>query len=372
MIKRQTSLSANIVQFCRYLRSHGYAISPEEEALALRAMAEIDLGMQSEFKDTLQAVLCRSVQQIEQFSSLFHKYWKELDKATDSKIKDVAQQKNKQQAQKASFDSLKAWLNGNRQTEETTTASYSLEEVLTRKDFSTVLADELDELLHCIQEVSHTVANRIHRRYQKTHQNRMFDLRQTLRKNMRRGGELVELAHRKPRKNRLKIVILADVSQSMDLYSKFLIQFLYAFQRVYRNIETFVFSTDLFRITQDLRSRNFQDAMKLLSESHAGWSGGTQIGQCLSSFSEQYIRLVDKQTVVIIMSDGWDTGDTNLIAENMEKIHLKARKTIWLNPLAGNANFEPKVQGMQAALPYIDTFASVHNVESLRKLGKWL
>ena len=201
----------------------------------------------------------------------------------------------------------------------------------------------------------------------------MPDLRQTLRKNLRCGGELLDIVHRKPKRNRVKLVLLCDVSRSMELYSVFLIQFMYAFQQVYRRMETFVFSTSLKRITPVLKQKNFREALHLLGSEKSGWAGGTRIGESLDAFVKDYAKkLVDSKTIVIILSDGWDTGNIDALKKNMEYIHNKSKKLIWLNPLAGYSAYRPDVAGMKAAMPYIDAFAPVHNAESLRRLGKLL
>ena len=374
MIQRHTSLSRNVLAFCGFLRNHSFVIGPEEEAIALRALTCVPLYEPVLFKDALRATLVRNVQELVKFEQLFTQYWQELDKALDSKIKDDERQRNRRQngQQDAAFNALKSWLYGNKPEEETEIATYSTHEGLSKQDFSAIPTEDLAEIMQRIREMARTLAKRVNRRYQKSRSINRFDLRNTLRKNLRRGGEMLELAYQKPKKNRIKLVILCDVSKSMDLYSAFLIQFVYAFQTVYRRIETFVFSTSLHRISGELRQRSFEDAMRQLSETTTGWSGGTQIGQCLQTFVEDYGKLVDSHTIVLILSDGWDTGNTEILAESMERLHQKARKIIWLNPLAGNPTFRPTVQGMQAAMPFVDVFAPVHNVESLRNVGKWL
>jgi uncharacterized protein with von Willebrand factor type A (vWA) domain len=143
----------------------------------------------------------------------------------------------------------------------------------------------------------------------------------------------------------------------------------YAFQSNYRRIEAFAFSTQLYRVTPALRQRDFKSALEEVALQVSGWSGGTKIGGSLHQFYRQYgNRLLNRQTVVIIMSDGWDTGDIAQLENTMRRIQHKAAKVIWLNPLAGSARYEPKTQGMQAAMPYIDVFAPGHSVESLRQL----
>ena len=372
MITRQTSLSKNIVQFCRFLRQKGFAVTIEEETLSLQALQYIDYNNNGIFLQTLKATLCHSKSQLDEFDNLFHEYWKELDKAVDAKTKEDPKKKTGFQ-QQASYKAINKWLhgNGNKETEET--ATYSIQETLLRKDFSAVPEDEVDELMQTIKTIAKRLAAKTNRRYEFSYKMDMPDLRKTLRRNLRRGGELLDIVHRKPKLNRIKLVLLCDVSRSMELYSAFLIQFMYAFQQVYKRMETFVFSTSLKRITSLLKQRNFQEAMQLLSNENNGWSGGTRIGESLNAFVNEYgKKLIDSKTIVIILSDGWDTGNIELIKNNMEFIHAKAKKLIWLNPLAGFEDYKPHVSAMKAALPFIDVFAPVHNAESLKKLGRWL
>jgi uncharacterized protein with von Willebrand factor type A (vWA) domain len=373
MITRQTSLSKNIVQFCRFLRQKSFALSPEEEATALDAMQFIDYSERTVFSLALKSVLCRSRNELNEFDNLFNEYWIELAKAIDSKVKTEAKPVLKPGTRDASFKSLKSWLNGSRNEEIEQTASYSIGENISQKDFSAVPADELDELMRSIKALSKRLAAHLNRRYQKSDKVKLPDLRRTLRKNMRHGGELIEIAFRKPKRNRTKLVVLCDVSKSMDLYTLFLLQFMFAFQHVFNRIETFAFSTSLQYITNLLKQNDFTSALRLLSAQNNSWSGGTRIGESLNSFIKEYApRVLDKRAIVIILSDGWDTGEIPLLEQSMELIHNRSKKVIWLNPLAGYSSYRHDVAGMQAAMPYVDVFAPVHNVDSLRKLVKWL
>ncbi len=372
LITRKLTLPENIVSFCRFLRESGLSIGPDDEATALLALGYVDIGLREDFRLAFRTTFCRRAADLPLFDRLFAQYWKELDTAVDAKRKDDPNQQRPVSSPQPSFNQLKSWLFGNEPTDETELTTYSTQEALAQQDFSLVPADDLPELMQRIRELSLTLARRANRRHQKTTTVRQFDLRQTLRKNLRRGGELVELAYKKPRKNRLKVVILADVSQSMDLYSTFLIQFMYAFQTVFRRIETFAFSTNLYRITPALKNRPFADAIKHLSQTVTGWGGGTKIGGSLQEFTHSYLTLVDSQTLVIILSDGWDTGDVELLTDSLSRIKAKARKLVWLNPLAGNPAFRPTVSAMEAAMPFLDVFAPVHNIESLKAVGKWL
>lgn len=372
MITRQTSLSRNIVQFCRFLRQKGFSVTIEEETLSLQALQFINYNNNEVFKQALKATLCRNKSQLDEFDNLFQEYWKELNKAVDVKLKEEPKVKPNYQ-QQASYKALKKWLHGNGNNETEETATYSMQENLSKRDFSTVPEDEVEEIMQTIKSIAKRLAAKTNRRYELSPKTDMPDLRKTLRKNLRRGGELLDIVHRRPKQNRVKLVLLCDVSRSMELYSAFLIQFMYAFQQVYRRMETFVFSTSLKRITSLLKQKNFHEAMQQLSHENNGWSGGTRIGESLDVFVKEYgKKMIDSKTFVIILSDGWDTGNIDLIKKNMEFIHSKSKKLIWLNPLAGFEDYKPHVAAMKAALPFIDVFAPAHNAESLRRLGRWL
>ena len=372
MIIRQTSLSKNIVQFCRFLRQKGFIVGMEEEAATLQALQYIDYTSNTIFLLALQTILCRSKTQLDEFDNLFHEYWKDLEKAVDAKKKDDINHVKPYQ-HGASFKSLKTWLHGNRNDDTEETATYSIQESLSQRDFTAVPEEEMDELMQTIKALSKRLAARTNRRYEPSRKIDMPDLRQTLRRNLRCGGELLDIVHRKPKRNRVKIVLLCDISKSMELYAVFLIQFMYAFQQVYRRMETFVFSTSLTRITPVLKQKNFSEALHLLGSEKSGWAGGTRIGESLDVFVKDYSKkMVDSKTIFIILSDGWDTGNIDVLKKNMEYIHNKSKKLIWLNPLAGYSAYRPDVAAMKAAMPYIDAFAAVHNAESLRRLGKLL
>ena len=379
LITRKTELSAHIVAFCRYIRTQGFQAGPAEQADALSALEILSLSDPDIFRLTLKAVLVKNLKQWHIFDALYQEYWDHLSKAVDSKVKqrkEPEEKKNKPTPKKEdvpSLQSLKSWLHGNKESEEIATATYSQAKSQMQKDFSEFTQDELQEVMQILAKIAKSLATRYQRRYQATKQQMLFDFRRTMRQNMRRGGEILDIAYRKHKIRRLKLIMLCDVSKSMDLYSRFLVQFIYAFQYAYRHIETFVFSTSLHHISEQLREKNFGEALAALSDEVPEWSGGTRIGESLHAFVQQYAaKMLDERTIVLIMSDGWDTGDVDLMAESMKKIHRQAGNIIWLNPLAGSSTFKPTVRGMQAALPYIDIFASVHNLESLKKLMIYL
>jgi hypothetical protein len=158
----------------------------------------------------------------------------------------------------------------------------------------------------------------------------------------------------------------------MDLYSQILLQFAYGLQNSFARVETFVFSTKIERITGHLRNNTYRHALKRLGANIRGWSGGTLIGASVAAFNSGWPKLVDKRSVVIILSDGWDTGEPEELGAALSDLKRRAGKLIWLNPLLGSPAYQPLVRGMQAALPHIDAFAPLHNLASLRALERHL
>ena len=375
-VLRRTSLTEHIISFCRYLRGYGYIIGPDNQSDALLALTLLPINSWDDLCDALKLALPKNKKQVAEFDKLFYDYWHELDKAVDSKIKSSVkpgQQSSAFPEKKPSFDALKNWLYGKSGKEQYETAFYSDYVRLNQKDFSTFTDDELWELRHIIRKIAKSIVNRKMRRFVATTAHKNLDLRRILRNNLKRGGEMMDLYHKKPKETDLQMVILCDVSKSMELYSRFLIQFLYAFQHVYSRIETFLFNTSLYHVSGQLGSKNFDLALNALTKSTGHWAGGTKIGKSLHAFIQDYSdQHLNNKTVVVIVSDGWDTGDIRLLEESMQKIYRASGKLIWLNPLAGVPDFEPVVAGMKSAIPYIDILAPVHNLESLKKLPGYL
>ncbi|HCV85115.1 MAG TPA: VWA containing CoxE family protein [Deltaproteobacteria bacterium] len=371
--------SANVVGFCRWLRRQGSSVSTPEQIDALRALDAIDLLEEENFYWSLRTTLAKSTREQEIFDEHFRHFWYVRDKVDQLSSRDQEEAEDPSviiddHLRKQKSLTINDWLNNvDQASEEQEAAGYSPFEVVTERDFSDFLAQDLDEVDRLINEIGKSLALRFSRRTKTSRQRGPLDLRRTMRSSLRRGGELLDLAHRERKRQKLKLVLLCDVSKSMDLYSRFLIQFLYAFQSVYRRIETFVFSTSLHRVTEFLQTGELEEALNLMAESVPDWSGGTKIGESFGEFVEHYaLSLLDQGTVVLIISDGWDTGDVELLGESMRIMKLRSRSVIWLNPLMGNPDYRPSTQGMQAALPYIDILASAHNLSSLRRLVRQL
>ena len=170
-----------------------------------------------------------------------------------------------------------------------------------------------------------------------------------------------------------RIVFLLDISGSMERYSRILLQFLYTVAWQLERVEVFVFSTRLTRITRQLHNRSIEVALADAGRAVHDWAGGTRIGDAIKQFNYQWARRVLNQgAVVLIVSDGWDRGEIDLLACEMARLQRSTSQVIWLNPLLGDVDYQPLVRGMQAALPYIDRFLPVHNLASLEQLASVL
>ena len=239
------------------------------------------------------------------------------------------------------------------------------------------LADVPDDDLLALEQISMRLFRRMSLRLSRRRKIRNLaervDLRRTIRRSIPRGGDPIVLAFRgrKPRKH--KLVIFLDVSGSMNSYSLFLVRFAYALQKYFKHVNTFLFSTNVVEITDLLRAKDLPDALRALSQRAAGWAGGTKIGDSLREFNRLHgRRLLSPNTVFIILSDGWDTGEPELLAGELRNTRRRVRRLIWLNPLLGLEEYAPVTRGMSAALPHVDVFAAAHNLESLLALEKYL
>lgn len=379
LVRRQTEISAHIVAFSRYLRGQGFAIGPDRESAALLALAQVPFDDENFFYLALRSVFPQTKKQLNEFDQLYGKYWKELAKAVDSKIKtqeeeskEKKKKKAKQDAQSA-FEALKNWLHGKNDNQEEELAAYSLGNVLEQKDFSTFTDDDLRESQQVIRLLVQKLRKTTNRRYKSAKKGGSLDLRKIISSNLRGSDEILNLYYRQPARNKIKLVLICDVSKSMDLYSRFFVQFMYAFQNLYQSIETFVFSTQLCRITEDLKEMDYEKALVNLSESVPSWSGGTDLGVAFKTFADNYaFRKLNSKTIVLIVSDGWDTGESTELSESMALIARKARRIYWLNPLANSPDYRPETKALKAILPHIDALLPAHNLDSLKKVVEQL
>lgn len=359
----------NVVTFCRALRERGLSVTPAEVVTAATVLQVIDTSDRDEVFLSLRSVLTTSVDDFPTFEELFETFWNrsprklvERDSGTTVRARNVSQPKGL-----AFFlENWSASVRGDAKSMKVPGASDT--DSRAQKDFTDFSHEELDQISQLARRIVKRLASKPSRRWQPVARGHRVNLRRSLRISLKTGGELIELAYKRRRAKRTKLVVICDVSGSMDMYSRLLLQFVYGLQNSFAKVESFVFATSLSRITGELKNKTYRRALDRLASNVQGWSGGTRIGASLANFNVQWLRRIDKRTVIIILSDGWDTGQPEQLAHALSKLKERAGRLVWLNPLLGNSGYQPLTRGMQAALPFINVFAPAHDLASLRAL----
>lgn len=251
--------------------------------------------------------------------------------------------------------------------------TYSQAELLRQKDFAQLTPDEIQAVYRLIETLDWTPAQRKTRRFKSGSGTRM-DFRRTFRDNLRFGGEMLLLRRRSPRYKPRPVIVLADVSGSMQDYSKILMHFVFSITAKFSHpVESFIFNTRLTRITPYITKPHFEHAMRAISTRVRNWSGGTRIGAALRTFNIDWAwRVNANNAVVLLISDGWDRGSPADLKREIAHLQRCAHQLIWLNPLLGSPDYQPLTRGMRAALPHIDRFLPAHNLASLEGLAEIL
>lgn len=370
-----------IVMFFTALHEAGLAVNPANLIDLCRCFEYIDISNKQDFYATARTTLVSNQADIERFDEIFAQFWQQPEKVmvstsersesdqvdSDKEEEDSKPKMQKQeQAQDEEGDDEMAH-------ETLSELAYSPNEVLMQKDLSEMSAVEIEKAREMIREFVSIIANYRSRRYVSDKKRARLDFRRMLRRNALFEQAGVHMAYKTRRIKKTKLVLLCDVSGSMERYSSFFIEFIYALKAELPDLEVAVFSTRMTIITELLKAKSVEESLDQVSEQVHDWAGGTNIGGCLREFNDRFARdMLHSRSVVIILSDGWDRGDAYLMREEMEHLHSRAHKLMWLNPLLGGADYQPICRGMQTALPYLDYFLPVHNLESLAQLARTL
>lgn len=357
-----------LVAFCRELRMNGVLVTPAEAVTAAVALQVIDTTDREEVFLSLRSIFTTSVDDFAIFAEVFKSFWNN-SRASTATTSTRLQATAPGQSSKGLAFFLEHWgssFNASAQPVKVPGASNT--HSTATKDFAEFTSDELEEVSRLARRVVRRLAKKPSRRWRPVRRGHRVNLRRSLRLSLKTGGELIELSYKERRPKRTKLFVICDVSGSMDLYSRLLLQFIYGLQNSFAKVESFVFATSLARITGELKNKTYKRALDRLSVNIRGWSGGTRIGASLATFNAQWLRRIDKRTVIIILSDGWDTDEPEALASALALLKRRAGRIIWLNPLLGSADYAPVTRGMRAAMPFINVFAPAHDLASLRAL----
>lgn len=382
------NLLHNLLLFGRLLRGLGMDINPGRMIDLVQALDHIQLGYKQDFYHACRSLLVHDKEDIPLFDQAFERFWRKPDSGWfDIGLTGSAQLKKKNELLitppplSKSDDLADSDTNKPEDDQEDAdlpqvleiTQTYSTKESLHQKDFADLTAEELTTIKRLINQLAWELGRRLTRR-QRPGRGPTFDMRRSLRRNLRYGGEMVEWPRRKKKDKPRPLVVIADISGSMERYTRLLLHFVYGLSEgLDEVVEAFVFSTRLSHITRQLKYKDVDQAMKEISRSVPDWSGGTRIGEAFKRFNFDWgRRVLGRGAVVLIISDGWDRGEPELLGQEIARLQRSCHRLIWLNPLLGSPRYEPLTRGIQAALPYIDDFLPVHNLSSLEELAKHL
>lgn len=372
--ERGGTLAANLIGFARLLRASDFDVTAGRVIDAARALALVDVANADDFYLALRANFVSDHALISTFDTLFDMYWRTRGAPVvpDTVMPDASALRGRQQRRQEL--QARARPRPAFQPEgDNPAATVNPADLLTTKDFAGYTDEDLLRARRLLRQLAPKLATALARRTRVARRGGSIDLRRSMRRSVRHGGELLDLLRRRRRVRRLRLVLLCDVSGSMDVYSRYLVQFLYTVQNELRGVSTFVFSTRLNEITHLLKTRSYDEALARLAGEVEAWSGGTSIGGSLATFDRDYARRrVDSRTVVIIISDGWERSDVEELRRAMANLQRRAYRILWLNPLLGGKDYQPLARGMAAALPYVDHFLPAHNLDSLMQVARTL
>ena len=369
------ALVPNTLRFAELLRAAGVSVHTGRLTDAVRAIEYVGVNRRADVRAAMRCLMVHRHEDRARFDELFDRFWRARAPVGDGPPLSSLGERPRVTASPPAGTGVQF---------DTTVAPsvagagrmnvgvWSQAESLRARDFAEMSADELRSAEALLARLSWRLGTRRTRRWMPAASGRI-DLRPIVRRNMTRGGELVHLPRRSRRERPRPIVVLADVSGSMERYARMLLLFVHGLSRGSHDVESFVFATRLTRITREVARQGGRRALARVADRVRDWGGGTRIGDALRAFNVHYARRVIRHgPVAIIVSDGWDRGDPDQLARELARLRRSCRRLVWLNPLLGSESYEPLTRGMRAALPLIDDFLPAHNIASLEQLASHL
>jgi uncharacterized protein with von Willebrand factor type A (vWA) domain len=371
-------LFRNLLHFGRLLRAAGLDVPTARLHDAVVALDHVDVRQRRDVRCALRTLFVHRADEIPLFDAAFDLFWRATRRPSSGVTLRRFGERNTDRRATADAGAARHTADSGAaappQGSSTPSglAIYSDAEALRTKDFAQFTDDERARARVLLQALRWEPGARVTRRWTAGARG-VPDLRRVIRRNLHRGGELLELPRRRRKSKPRGLVLLCDVSGSMERYSRMLLQFIHVVARRYRSVEAFLFATRLTRVTAHLGDRRLDAAVTAIARTVPDWSGGTRIGESIETFNRRWARRVlGRGPIVLLISDGWDRGDPGLLREEMARLQRSCHRLIWLNPLLGSATYQPLTRGIQAALPFVDDFLPVHNLVSLEQLGAHL
>lgn len=375
-------LAENVMHFARLLRAAGMRVGPDRVLDCVRALEIAGTERREDWYWTMSSVLLSREEQRPVFDQAFRLFWRDpklVEKMMQlllPKVYGRSPKPEEQQSQRltdALFGQKRQEEREEQKIELDARLTFSAREVLQRMDFDTMSAAELAEAKKMISELRLPLPMIRTRRYSAHPRGRRVDLRASLRASLRGGGEVIPLVRAAPRELHPPLVVLCDISGSMNPYARMFLHFLHTITNDRDRVSVFVFGTRLTNVTRQLRHRDVDVAMARVADAIKDWSGGTRIGACLREFNWRWSRRVLGQNAcVLLVSDGLDREAGEGLSEEMERLGKSCRYLVWLNPLLRYEKFEARPAGVRAILPHVDLFVPVHNLKSLIELARTL
>ena len=371
-----SALLDNLLVFGRLLRTLGLEVHVGRLLDIAEALQHVNIGAREDVYHTCRALLVHRRDDLVVFDRAFDAFWRLHG---DGLLRAHRRPKDDPRADHQRAGTTETlgmpgvpFDDGEAEAPPGTLQTWSDAATLAHKDFAEFTPDEIAVARAALDRLEWTPSERRTRRWVRGRGTRV-DLRRALARSVRTGGDVFKLPTRRRRTRPRPVVLLCDISGSMERYSRLLLHFAYAIGRRHRRVEAFVFSTELTRVTNQLRARQLDEAAAEVSRSVPGWSGGTRIGESLRQFHQGWTRrALHGGPVVLLISDGWDRGDPMVLREQIRRLQRSCHRLIWLNPLIGTVNYAPLTRGLQAALPFVDDFLPARTLTNLADLARQL
>jgi hypothetical protein len=374
-----TFLLHNLLHFTELLHAAGLDVPAGRMADVTHALEHIDIGRRTDFYFTLRSLLVHHSQDFPLFDDAFRTFWRPpAGEWSAEDLRAMGEQRRVGPPQvdfppvDRAVDDLPAAALPD-PVERVAAMTYSDRDVSRTKDFADFTDVEIEQARRAMALLSWDVGERRTRRWTPERHAHAIDLRRLVSRSSRAGGELIELPSRARKTQRRPLVLICDVSGSMEHYARLLLHFVHGLSARAWRVETFLFATRLTRVTRDLRRQDTRTSVRRIPSRIPDWGGGTRIGDALRAFNTRWSRRVmGHGPVVLLISDGWDRGEPDVLRREMARLHRSSYRLIWLNPLLGSPEYRPLTRGMQAALPFLDDFLPVHNLASVEALAEHL